>query len=156
MLMIDNRLLLIPGSEQLVLSETDGRETLARATNVFRYIDSNFKNWGCDVVGPPTKETRVRVYELSRDSSFQEMFEGFSVALDFLVLTQAQILQFVRRYPSWLKNGGNGTFFLMRVGEEFFVAAVYLFSDGRLGVRLRPLGLRRALRAEKRHRLVVR
>jgi hypothetical protein len=156
MLMIGNRLLLISGSEQLVLSETDGRETLARATDVFRYIDSNFKNWGCDVVGTPTKETRVRVYELSRDSSFQEMFEGFSVELDSLVLTQAQILQFVRLYPRWLKRGGNGTFFLMKVGEEFFVAAVYLFSDGRLGVRVRPLGLTRVLRAEKRHRLVAR
>jgi hypothetical protein len=30
-----------------------------------------------------------------------------------LSLTQAQIKQFVKRYPDWLKKGGNGTFFLL-------------------------------------------
>ena len=44
----------------------------------------------------------------------------FEVAADQLSLTQAQIKQFVRRYPDWLKKGGNGTFFLFKVGSEFF------------------------------------
>jgi hypothetical protein len=42
------------------------------------------------------------------------------VEADQLSLTQAQIKQFVRRYPDWLKKGGNGTFFLFKVGSEFF------------------------------------
>jgi hypothetical protein len=154
--MINDRILLISGSERLVLNPTDGQETLVGATDVFRYIDSNFKNCGCDVGGPPTTETPVRVYELARDSSFSQMFGSFGLALDSLALTQAQIKQFVSRYPGWLKKGGNGTFFLTKVRSEFFVAAVYLFSDGRLGVRLRRLTLGRVLRAEKRHRLVSR
>ena len=65
--MIDDRLLLISGSEQLVLNHTDGQETLAGCSGVFRYIDSNFKNWACDVPGRPTKKTPVRVYEVTRD-----------------------------------------------------------------------------------------
>jgi hypothetical protein len=32
---------------------------------------------------------------------------------------------------------------------------VYFFSDGRLGVRVRDLTLKRAFRAQKRHRVVV-
>jgi hypothetical protein len=84
------------------------------------------------------------------------MFACFGIPLDSLSLTQAQIKQFVIQYPGWLKGGGNGTFFLTKAGEEFFVAAVYLFSDGRLRVRVRRLTLSRALRAEKRHRLVSR
>lgn len=154
-LMVNDRLLLISGGEPLVLNRTDGRETLARATDVFRYIDSNFKNWGCDVPGPPTKETPVRVYEMKRDSSFKEMFYEFGLALDSLTLTQAQIKQFVTCYPTWLKRGGNGTFFLTKVRGDFFVAAIYFFSDGRLGVRIRPLTLTRVFRAEKRHRVVL-
>ena len=72
-----------------------------------------------------------------------------------LALTQAQIKQFVKRYVDWLKKGGNGTFFLFKIGDAFFVAAAYFFSDGRLGVRVRGLTLERVFRAQKRHRLVV-
>ena len=54
-----------------------------------------------------------------------------------------------------MKKGGNGTFFLFKTGSEFFVAAVYFFSDGRLGVRVRDLTLERVFRAQKRHRVVV-
>ena len=139
-----------------MLDPTDGRETLAGATDLFRYIDSNLKRWGCDVTEPPTEETAARVYEMVRDSTFREMFGGFGAALDLLTLTQAQIKQFASRYPDWLKTGGNGTFFLFKVGNEFFVAAVFFFSNGRLGVRARRLSLERILRAEKRHRLVLR
>jgi len=83
------------------------------------------------------------------------MFGSFGVTLDCLALTQAQIKQFAKRYPDWLKKGGNGTFFLFKSGNEFFVSAVYFFSDGRLGVRVRRLTLERVFRAQKRHWLVV-
>jgi hypothetical protein len=152
---MNDRLKLISGNDPLVLDPTNGQETLARATDVFRYVDSNFEHWNCDLAGPPTGETLVQVYEMVRDSTFQEMFGGFGVALDRLALTQAQIKQFARRYPDWLKKGGNGTLFLFKAGGAFFVAAVYFFSDGRLGVRVRSLTLERVFRAMKRHRLVL-
>jgi len=152
---MNERLKLISGKEQLVLGPIDGQETLAGATNAFRYIDSNFEHWNCDVPGRPTKETPVQVYEMVGDSTFQEMFGGFGVGLDRLALTQAQVKLFVLRYPGWLKRGGNGTFFLFNAGEDFFVAVTYLFSDGRLGVRVRRLSLDRVFRAKKRHRLVL-
>ena len=153
---MNERIKLISGDEPLVLAPTEGQETLAGGTDVFRYIDSNFQRWSCDVTQLPTKETPVRVYEMVRDSTLREMFGGFGVALDSLTLTQSQINQFARRYPGWLKKGGNGTFFLFKVGNEFLVAAVFLFSDGRLGVRARRLSLERPLRAQKRHRVVLR
>lgn len=152
---MNERLKLISGEESLVLGPIDGQETLPRATDAFRYIDSNFEHWSCAVAGPPSKETPVQVYEMARDSTFQEMFDGFGVTLDRLALTQAQIKEFVKRYPDWLKKGGNGTFFLFNASDEFFVAVVYLFSDGRLGARVRRLTLERVFRAKKRHRLVL-
>jgi hypothetical protein len=48
---MNKRLRLISGREQLILRPTDGKDTLARATDVFSYIDSNFKNWSCNVEG---------------------------------------------------------------------------------------------------------
>lgn len=152
---MNERLRLISGSKPLVLNPTDGQETLARATDIFRYIDSNFERWNCNMVGAPTIETAVEVYEMVRDGTFQEMFGSFGVAVDRLALTQAQIKQFAKRYPNWLKKGGNGSFFPFEIGNELFVAALYFFSDGRLGVRVRRITLERIFRAQKRHRLVV-
>jgi hypothetical protein len=152
---MNERLRPVSGSKPLVLNPTDGQETLAGATDIFRYIDSNFERWNCNMLGAPTKETAVQVYEMVRDSTFQEMFGSFGVAVDRLALTQAQIKQFAKRYPNWLKKDGNGCFFLFEIGNELFVAAVYFFSDGRLGVRVRRFTLERIFRAQKRHRLVV-
>jgi hypothetical protein len=44
---MNERLKLISGKEQLVLGPIDGQETLAGATEAFRYIDSNFEDWNC-------------------------------------------------------------------------------------------------------------
>jgi hypothetical protein len=145
---MNDRLRLLSGNEPLVLRPTDGQETLAQAAEVFRYIDRNFEHWNCNTAGLPTKETLVQVYEMVRDSTLQEMFGSFGLPLDSLVLTQAQIKQFTMLYPDWLKRSGNGTFFLFKVGGEFFVSAVYFFSDGRIGVRLRGLTLERVFRAQ--------
>ena len=153
--MINDRLRLLSGNEPLVLDPTDGLETLDQATDVFKYIDSNFHRWRCGVAGPPTADTPVRIYEMAKNCTFQDMFGGFGLGLDFLALTQAQIKQFAKRHSDWLKKGGNGTFFLFKIGNEFFVAAVYFFSDSRLGVRVRDLTLERVFRAQKHHRLVV-
>src|SRR5260370_29008562 len=57
---MNDRLRLLSGNEPLMLDHTDGWETLAQATDVFRYIDSNFKLWRCDVAAQPTKETAVQ------------------------------------------------------------------------------------------------
>jgi hypothetical protein len=152
---MNERLKLISGEEPLVLDSDDGQETLSRATDVFRYIDSNFKHWRCNAAAPATNKNAVQVFEMVRDSTFEELFGSFGVPLDALTLTQSQIKQFVKHNRDWLKKGGNGTFFLFKAGNDFFVAAAYFFSDGRLGVRLRSLSLERIFRARKRHRLVV-
>ena len=152
---MNDRLRLLSGNELLALRPTDGQETLGQATEVFRYIDRNFEHWKCNTAGLPTEATVVQVYEMVRDSTLQEMFGSFGIPIDFLALTQAQIKQFTMRYPNWLKKGGNGTFFVLKDGGDFFVSAVYLFSDCRIGVRLRGLTLERVFRAQKRHRVVV-
>jgi hypothetical protein len=152
---MNERLRLLSGNEPLVLDPTGGQETLGQAVDIFGYIDRNFDRWNCNVFEPPTQETPVQVYEMVRNSTFQEMFGGFGLPVESLALTQAQIKQFAKQYGDWLKKGGNGTFFLFKAGKEFFVAALYFFSDDRLGVRVRGLTLERTFRAQKCHRVVV-
>jgi hypothetical protein len=152
---VNERLRLISRNEPLLIEPCDGRETITEADGVFSYVDSNFKLWGCDVPEPPAGETPVQVYEMVRDGTFLELFGDFGAEADCLCLTQAQIRQFVKHHPGWLAPGGNGTFFLFKAGNEFLVAAVYLFFDGRIGARARRFLLNRVFRAGKRHRLVV-
>src|ERR1700730_2065251 len=92
---MNERLRLISGREQLILTPTDGNDTLARATDVFSYIDSNFKHWACEVEGQWTEETPVLVYEMVENITLHKMFDGFEVEADHLSLTQSQIKQFV-------------------------------------------------------------
>lgn len=146
---------LISGDELLLINPTDGKETLSHASPVFAYVDSNFTQWGCNSPGKETPQTAVRVYEMASDGTFAELFNSFRAEIARLCLTQAQIANFVRRHSCWLKSGGNGTFFLFEARQEFFVAAVYQFFDGRIGVRARRFSLDRVFRARKRHRLVV-
>jgi hypothetical protein len=86
---MNERLKPISGQEPLVLDPTDGKETLGQSSDVFRYIDHNFERWHCTIVEPPTKATAVQVYEMIRNSTFQELFGGFGATLDSLTLTQA-------------------------------------------------------------------
>jgi hypothetical protein len=82
--MRNNRLRLISGSGSLQLDPTNAKEMLAKATDVFRYIDSNFERWHCNLLAQPTTITAVQVYELARDSTLQEMFVCFGVKIDRL------------------------------------------------------------------------
>ena len=152
---MNERLRLLSGKQPVLLDPTDGSETLGDAIDVFRYIDRGLTCENCKLKGPPTPVTAVRIYEMVRDSTLQDLFGGFGLALDSIALTQAQIKQFATYQHDWLKKGGNGTFFLFRIGDDFQVAAVYFFADGRLGLRAREISLERVFRAGKGHRLVV-
>lgn len=146
----------ISSSEPLTLDPTDGTETIAQATDLFTgYIDSDFRNWGCDVKSEPTKTTQVFVHEMIKDGTFAQIFNGMSDDLNSLCLTQSQIIQFVQKHRKWLRTDGYGTFFLFKVGKEFFVALVYLYSGYGLEVGVcRFLG-GDVWDADDRHRIVV-
>ena len=146
---------LISEAETLMIDDVDGRQTLATAKDVFPSgIDGDFKNWGLDKAGVATKETSVQVHEMHKDATFAQMFGSLGADLDKLCLTQHQIKTFCKKYPNWLRTDGYGTFFLFKVGDQFFVASVRLYSDG-LYVRVDGLGYGHVWRAGRRPRVVV-
>ena len=147
---------LISGVETLTLGPTDGKETIANAGDVFTWgIDGDFKNWGCNVKSAPTKEQAVQVHELIKHGTFEKIFGGMSDDLDSLCLTQPQIIQFVKKHKKWLRTDGYGTFFLFKVGDEFFVAGVDPDSGGGPHASVDRLSDDYVWNAAYRHRFVV-
>jgi len=115
----------------LILDPTDGTEIIAKAKDVFNaYIDSDFKNYGCNVSESPSGKTKVHVFEMAKDGTFKNLFGSFGENLDRLCLTQSQIIQFCKKHADWLRTDGYGTLLLFKKDNEYFVADVYRSSCG--------------------------
>jgi hypothetical protein len=72
------------------------------------------------------------------DGTFVQIFTGISSDLEKLVMTQAQIIRFCEKHPTWLRQEGYATFFLTKVNGEYFVVYVSVNLDG-LDVRVHRL-----------------
>ncbi len=153
---------LISSEESLVLDESDGIETLAKMLeyqsqnkDFFTFIDSDFKNWGADEKGCATPEVSVAIYVMAKDATFSQMFGSLSPDVLKFCLTQAQIINFVKKYRNWLRTDGYATFFLFESNSHFFVADVRVYSDGELRVRVYRFEDSRVWNAGHRPRVVV-
>ncbi len=150
------RLKLISGAETLTLSPTDGNEIIAEAGDLFKgYLDSDFVNWNTNVKGNPTEAQNVQVHEMTKNGTFEQIYGGLGNDLNALCLSQAQIIQFVKKHRKWLREDGYSTFFLFKVGDEFFVAGVRVDSDGSLYAFVRRFSYDEVWFAEFCNRFVV-
>jgi hypothetical protein len=128
---------LISGGKKITLKKTDGKRTLAQASDVFKAgLDGDFKNYGTDVAGSPKGETDVEVHEMMKDGDFTRIFGSFDADLEKLCLEQDQIIDFCVDHRDWLRTEGYATFFLFKVvfdkgtkkeRTEFFVARVSVY-----------------------------
>lgn len=131
-------------------------ETIARADGVFTgWIDLYFTDWNLDVKSPKTDATELAVLEMDKSGTFKELFVSISSDLDSMCLTQAQIVEFVRSHKAHLRTDGYATFFLFKVGNEFFVARVFLGSGSRPGAHVYHFSDDHVWNAEYRRRFVV-
>lgn len=125
---------LISSNEKLMIEALDGKEYIFNAKKIFKsYIDSDFKNLGLNQSDSVTAETLVDVSEIVENATFTQIFTSITTDLDKLVLTQNQIIRFCEKHPTWLRQDGYGTFFLIKENNEYFVVRVYVHSDS-LGV----------------------
>ena len=153
---LKNEFLKLISPEPLVIGQTDGSEILADANDVFTGgIDKDFRNWKADEPGAPTGETPVDVYEMTKDATFAQMFGSLSSDVSRLCLTQAQIKRFVKKHRDWLRTENYATFFLFKSYNQFFVAGVLFYSDGRLKVSVDRVEYSHVWNAEVRHRLAA-
>lgn len=147
---------LISEGESLVLDETDGTGLISCAADVFPGgIDPDFVNWSANEPSGPTRRTPVAVYELSRDATFAQMLGSASDDPNRPCLAQSQIVGFVKKYRSWLRTDGYGTFFLFKSAGEFFVAYVRFIGREGLYVGVLRFGHDYVWNAEFRRRIVL-
>jgi hypothetical protein len=128
---------LISAGEKIMIESSDGKALISKAKNTFKsWIDPDFANWKLNETGAATPETLLDVYEMANNATFVQMFSELNSDLDKLVMTQAQIIRFCEKHPTWLRQEGNATFFLTKVNGEYFVVFVYVRAGGlRVGVR---------------------
>ncbi len=134
------------------LKAATGKETIAKASELFTgWIDSDFKNWNLDFTGEKTKAMELTVCEMTEDQTFAQMFPN----PEKMTLTQSQIIEFVKNHKDLLHPDGWATFFLFKVGTEFFVARVHVYDDGQLYAHVHRLSFDYVWLAESRYRFVM-
>lgn len=111
------------------IKATKGKEMI-HGSKLFFWIDSGFENYGLNVPSEVKAPIRLDVFELDKNLAFKDIF----TQPEKMVLTQSQILEFVKTHKEHLRTGGYSTFFLTKVGDNFFVVLVYLDSGGKLKV----------------------
>lgn len=127
-----------------------GTKTIAEASGIFTgWIDSDFKNWETDVKGKSTKSMTFQVNELTENMTFNQMFPD----PEKMCMTQEQILWYVENNKDKINDGY--TFFLFKVGDEFFVAYVRVDDVGTLDASVYRFSDDYVWDADRRFRVVV-
>lgn len=145
---------LISANEKIMIESSDGKAYISDAKKTFKSnIDGCFKSWGLNRSGPATAEILLDVNEMVGDGTFVQIFTSITSDLDKLVMTQAQIIRFCEKHPIWLRQEGYATFFLTKVGGEYFVVRVDVHADG-LYVYVNRLEYDRVWNGSCQHRVV--
>ena len=113
------------------------------------YLDSDFKDWNLEET-KDAKAIKIDVCEMDKDGTFKDIFTD----REAMCLTQGQILEVIKNHRDLLCKDWH-TFFLFKVGTEFFVAFVRFDGGGRLRVRVHRFSFVYVWHAESGHRIVV-
>ncbi len=118
---------------------TTGKRTISSMKILFTgYLDTDFRNWNIGANDKVKPACLVESLELAKNGRFNDFFTAYSADLNKLVLTDEQVLWVVENRPDLLIQNGSANFFLLKKGDEFFVAHVFWYV-GRLEVRVRRL-----------------
>lgn len=100
---------------------------------LFFHIDSKFKSWKF-VEDKQVEKRELNIFELNEDKNLAQIFDKPEEQW----VTQEELIDFCENRKDELKqddeiwNYGCGNFFLLKSGDEFFVAGVYFGSVGLL------------------------
>lgn len=130
---------LISGSEKIIIEASNGKEVIGRSKDTSKsYVDPNFKDYGLEKPGAATAKTQLDVYEIVRDATFVQVLDSLTLDWNRLVMSQAQIIIFCKKYKSWLRHEGHETFFLVKKDAKRSATINNLFV---VGVDMHSVGL---------------
>lgn len=148
---------LISGTETIVLPVLQNSRVIAKATDVFSYISSDFNDDGIAISRKgETGRTPVQVYEMVKNGMLEQLFWSLGTELDKLCLSQSQIIEFTVSQRQWFRRHASYvTMFLFKAGLNFYVACVKMASNGLLGVTMIELCDQNVYSADHLPRIVV-
>ena len=115
----------------LLLEANDGKKFIYNSKKTFKsYIDSDFKDMHLNKPDIATPETLVEIKELIVTAMFKQIFPALNSDFDKLLLTQSQIIRFCEKYPNYLRQDGEATFFLTKKNKKYFVVVVDVDLNG--------------------------
>lgn len=108
--------------EGLVINTTDEPEALEEGGNFFCSIISYFDEEFKEVDEPrPLSQIKVNIYEVSKLSTFKQMFDSISCDTTTLCLKWSHVRRLIRAQREWLSTGYRETLFLLEESQKFFV-----------------------------------
>jgi len=122
---------------------------LIQNSKLFGCIDPDFIGWEANEPKGKTQEQQVDVLEMTENATFEQMFDKKQV------LTQEQILYFIKNHKDKLRSDGYATFFLFESKGNFFVALVGFDFGDSLYVSVWRFEHSYVWDAGDRHRVVV-
>lgn len=133
--------------QTIIIPKLKGDEVIADS-KLFFHIDSDFRNWETAEKGKATKKTKLDVFEMDKDATFEQMMSKEKL------LTQEQILYVIENHKEVLRQDGYATFFPFKSNNVVFVALVRVSSGG-LCVLVRRFSYGNVWGADARRRVVV-
>jgi len=112
--------------EILVIPACDGIDTLETAGDLFSGINILAKK---TPEKRPTKEMLVDIYRIAETATFDEMFRsigGFSLKH---ILTENQVMEFIKKYPSWFSQK---TVFFLCSFEEGGLSVINVYDKNQV------------------------
>jgi hypothetical protein len=122
---------------------------LLKDCNLFSYIDDDFKNWNVDEGVQESVELKSNeAIEQTEDFKFSDVFKKTDC------ISQKDVISFVENNTEECKKYYH--FFLLKNSEnKFFVARVFFYGDGRLGLDVNMFRDGYVWSASDRHRIFV-
>ncbi len=129
----------------LILPATNGELNFLRAGKVFvANLDNNYVNWGLNFSDKATIKSPFMIYQLIKNGNFEQIYNSFGLPLNYLCMTQHQIINFCLKFPEKLIQEEYFNFFLSKkegAGHtEYFVIQVALMGE-RLANSVRLISL---------------
>lgn len=118
-------------------------------SKLFNYIDSDFEKWNV-VDSEQIKKRELKYSKLKENKTFSQIFNNPEKQW----VSQEEILDFCENKKDLLSKKGS-IFFLLKTDSGFFVAYVYVNSDGYVNVYVYDLSNVYEWVASSEHRIVV-
>jgi len=126
---------LISAGEKIMVEALNGKELISKAKMIFTsYIDTEFTHLKLNEASVATPETFLDVYEIVNTATYAQIFTELNSNLNKLVMTQEQIICFCKKHSKWLRQEQCGTYFLIKVNNEYFLVSVHIISGLRVYV----------------------